>query len=424
MKIFIHEQLLEWQQYNCICCGRGCRTFLVPLTKKEAGAIEKLENWHESLDARTLFVRHRAAGRGKLGLAKRADGRCVFLDDENLCAIHRKYGLEAKPLACQLFPFVFTPFAGQLWVGMRYDCTAVARNLGGDLTQFRKELRRLAKALVPAGKENADPPAILPRQLAGPQTFVDVNEGVLQIIDANAMPLWQRLHWLREFTDYLGRVKWAEMEDEDVDDVVSMLRNATLKNVQEYQPRREPVAGKTRKLLGQYLYLLCVPTTIVTGQRQGWWASVRQRWHDLATMRQLGRKQGHLPELYEGWGALELAELEKSFGQWPAEVDETIGRYMTGRVAGLTHCGPNYYRYSLVDGVRSLLLAVVTLGWLMRLETLRDGRQRLERADAEKAVLTIDGNMGYGAALGMGPAKLRLQYLSGRLEGLINWYCM
>ena len=58
------------------------------------------EGWSDKLGVAS-YVR---LGRG-WALNKRADGACVFLDDDNRCRIHTAFGEAAKPAACRLFPF-------------------------------------------------------------------------------------------------------------------------------------------------------------------------------------------------------------------------------------------------------------------------------------------------------------------------------
>ena len=42
-------------------------------------------------------------------LGHQADGACVFLDERGLCRIHAKFGEQAKPLACRIYPYAFHP---------------------------------------------------------------------------------------------------------------------------------------------------------------------------------------------------------------------------------------------------------------------------------------------------------------------------
>ena len=100
-----------------------------------------------------------------------------------------------------------------------------------------------------------------------------------------------------------------------------------------------------------------------------------------------------------------------------------LTRYLTCRLASYGYFGPNFYNFSLTEGLRSLLLGMVTIGWLMRIYALKQNRPTLELDDAHNAVITIDGNLGYSSALAFGPARLRLQYLTENLEDFIYYYC-
>ena len=141
-------------------------------------------------------------------------------------------------------------------------------------------------------------------------------------------------------------------------------------------------------------------------------------------MKRLDKITGTLPKIRPDWPQCDLSELEESFGPWPGEVEKMVERYLVCRIGGMNYCGASFYGYSVVEGVESLLLGVVTLGWLMRIEAIKAGRKTLVLEDAHQAVMAIDGNMGYGKALGMSMARLRLEYLSGHLETLVPWYCL
>ena len=140
-------------------------------------------------------------------------------------------------------------------------------------------------------------------------------------------------------------------------------------------------------------------------------------------MRQLGQMSGPLPKVQADWPDCDMAELENSFGDWPSDVEELLTRFMVCRIGGLNYCGPNFYNYSMVDGARSLILAMVTTGWLMRIEAVKAGRKNITLSDARAVMMTIDGNLGYAKALGTGPGRLRLRYLSDHLGEFIDWYC-
>ncbi|MBN1763910.1 MAG: YkgJ family cysteine cluster protein [Sedimentisphaerales bacterium] len=423
MKIFFHPDILDQQVYRCNCCGQGCRSFLVPLDTRERESIEKLDNWQEKLGEIDLFVRSRAAGKSGCGLAKHPDGRCVFLDNDNLCLIHKLHGLKAKPLACQLYPFVVTPFAGELRVGLRFDCPAVCDSTGHSLCDYQQELRRLISQIVPPGAENAEPPPVLSRQKISAKHFDQVNEVFLKIINSDSLPLLQRLHWLRLFGDHISRIKWQNVTDEDLPELLKMLQGGLLAEVQRRKVNVRPVKGKPRKLLGQIFSILSHPTTIITSQKKGIGTVLKKRLNILSMMKQISRNSDPLPKIQPHWPDCDISLLEKSFGPWPPEVEQMLTRYLTCRIAALGYCGPNFYNFSMIEGLHTMLLAIVTIGFLMRIEAVGHKRTHIELADAHKAVMTIDGNLGYASALGTAPMRLTLSQLTDHIESLLDWYC-
>jgi hypothetical protein len=226
------------------------------------------------------------------------------------------------------------------------------------------------------------------------------------------------------FVEHLGRVKWANVSEEDFEPLMSLIKGASLTEARRREPLRRAVEGKNRRLLGQIFFLLAHPPELLTSTRPPLRQRMRQRMQTLAQMRQLRLSKGPLPKLQPDWPDCDLASLESSFGPWPSQVDQLLQRYMTCRIGGMNYCGPNFYNYSMTEGAHSLVLAIITIGWLMRIEAVKDKRDCIELPDAQTAVITIDGNMGYASALGSGPARMRLQYLSTHLQQFIDWYCM
>ena len=430
MRPHLHHEISQLQRYACLCCGRGCRTFLVPVRPEERAAIEKLEDWRAKSGVRNLFIKTRFAGPSGYGLMKWHDGRCIFLDAENLCIIHKLHGFEAKPLACRLFPFILTPFGRELRVGLRFDCPGVCGNQGKELAAYLGELNQLARQLVPEGAASAPIPKVTPRFSLTAEQFEIINEALLAIVSSNAVPLRQRLHWLERFLDQVGRVKWPAVPTDEFQDFVNLIRGGTLAELQAHpgggvitRGRDAAPDPRARKLLGQYFYILTQPTTFITNQKVPLVRRFRQRFESLRAMRQLARIAGPLPRIQPDWPELDLTELENFPGLWPAEVDELVGRWLACRFAGLNYCGPNFYGYSLLEGARALLLGTVTLGWAMRIYARAAGRVQLQFADAQQALLIIDGNLGTAQALAFGPARWRLEYVSDALASFIDQYC-
>jgi Fe-S-cluster containining protein len=88
-------------------------------------------------------------------MEKRADGRCVFLTEQNRCALHERFGAESKPAMCQLFPYTFTEAPDGYYASVSFASTGALFNQGKALADQREHLldrMRLFKKLFPALK--------------------------------------------------------------------------------------------------------------------------------------------------------------------------------------------------------------------------------------------------------------------------------
>ena len=89
-------------------------------------------------------------------LAHRADGACVGLAAVGRCRIHTVMGLEAKPLACRLYPFVVVPAERGVAISLRSGCPSVASNKGRPMPKHRALAETLAAEVT--GDDAFDPP--------------------------------------------------------------------------------------------------------------------------------------------------------------------------------------------------------------------------------------------------------------------------
>jgi Fe-S-cluster containining protein len=422
MKIDLHRLIVEQQKFDCTRCARCCRSLFVAVSAPERDRIDELRNWREQRGVDELFVRSPTAG-PRFGLAKRPDGRCVFLDDDNLCSIHKLHGPAAKPIACQAYPFALAPFQDRLCVTLRFDCPAVLQCTGRNITAHRGDLQRLAKVLAPDAPAAPGSRTVTPGRTIPPERIETLNELLLKIVQSDAMSLYDRLCWFRLFVEHLRRLRWSRLSDEEFEELMPMLHGGSLGQLQHEAPPAQPIAPRARKLLGQIFFLLAQPPTAIPTRREGFAATWRNRMEQKRAARQLRSTSGPLPPIQPDWPQCDIAQLEHSFGPWPADVDQMLTRYLTCRIAAMSYCGPSFYGYSLTEGADTLLLAIVTAGWLMRIHAAKAGRSRIELPDSHAALMTIDGNVGYSRPLGFGPSRLRLSYLRDHLAAFLDRYC-
>ena len=80
-------------RHACRACGDCCRGQRIRL--EDAEEIAKVEAQGVALGVADPVVD---------GALRAADGACVFLDTDQLCRIHKAYGLAEKPRVCQQYP--------------------------------------------------------------------------------------------------------------------------------------------------------------------------------------------------------------------------------------------------------------------------------------------------------------------------------
>src|SRR5207247_9454541 len=103
------------QNYDCHACGNCCTDYWVPVSEEERRRIEA-QNWQDdpALKGQELFVRFGPPWRRRYRLNQGPGDRCIFLDEKGLCRIHAKFGIDAKPFACRLYPYILVP-VGDHW---------------------------------------------------------------------------------------------------------------------------------------------------------------------------------------------------------------------------------------------------------------------------------------------------------------------
>lgn len=82
-------------------------------------------------------------------LAHEDDGACVYLDTEtNLCKIHKRFGFDAKPKGCRIYPLnISTTFDGEFSVIPRLDCPGARENAGKPLERNVRQIRAYVEEL-------------------------------------------------------------------------------------------------------------------------------------------------------------------------------------------------------------------------------------------------------------------------------------
>ncbi|MBI5764407.1 MAG: YkgJ family cysteine cluster protein [Planctomycetes bacterium] len=391
------------QRFECRGCTTCCRDLVVHLTRRDIDAIDG-QNWTGRIDG-PAYVR---LGRETV-LNHRADGGCVFLSPDGKCRIHSEYGAEAKPLACRLYPFTLEPESGALQVGIRFDCPTVARNDGAHLTSHRPALTTLARAMSDAMPEHfvgpRTPTLLAPGRPASDRELDDIVKRVDRLLAAEHVPLPIRLRRLCTLTDTLGQARLGTIRDERLVELLDLLMDdAEADNHADL----DPADGRQRKLLRQHAFAHMEHITLAQA-RASFIASLSYRWGQFQRSRQIANAVD---------GSAAHADAMTPANS-TAESGRFVTRYLRARVLTYSTFGSAYYGWSVLDGLRSLILAVATVGWLARYRAASAGRDSFDDKDILHAVGVVDRAAGRAAELGAKSARLRVGYLQ-REHGLLR----
>jgi Fe-S-cluster containining protein len=121
--------------FDCTGCGNCCFSWPVPLNQEDVSRLEALTGGEASSFVRYLGVKPGGLAAFTHSLEKRSDGRCLFLDDANGCQLHHRFGPQAKPSMCQLFPYTFTPTPTGVYASVSFASTGVLSNSGRPLLE-------------------------------------------------------------------------------------------------------------------------------------------------------------------------------------------------------------------------------------------------------------------------------------------------
>lgn len=186
------------QTFSCSNCGFCCSNFDVAVSSAEIKAVEKkrypgvnpkkVECFKPLKDDFSIIV-------------KDENRKCVFMDEEGLCVIHKYEGTKVKPLACRLFPFTVHHWVdGHISADLRYICPAVGMpdsdNISGQVSHIRDMAEILKHREKPADATYSR------NNPVGLEQIRFVHRGYRAILEAEKFPVATRLLTLARVIDF------------------------------------------------------------------------------------------------------------------------------------------------------------------------------------------------------------------------------
>ena len=420
MKLPIVLPAIRSQHFDCEGCTHCCRELVVQLTDADRELLDR-QGWSGKLGVES-YVR---LG-GKLVLNHRSEGGCVFLTDHGKCRIHVEHGPTAKPLACRLYPFTLEVASEGLRAGIRFDCPTVAGDGGRPLDAHRRNLTDLAGQLRRAmpseyGRGAEDLKAAAGLALspsAADRLIVELDHWIRN----RDRPLHQRLCGLHELVRALGEASLKRFDEDLLLELVKLLMADMPTFVEESEKTPvPPPTARQGKLLRLAVFAHCEHIAFQQA-RAPFMSAVRYRWNQIVRARRMGRGVGRIPRLGSLEADVGFDEIDRTVAGSAMDADKCdhlLTRYLQARITCRTAFGGAYYGWDLLDGLRSLLMALAVMGWLARLVGRARRADEFEFEDVVKAVGMVDRSVGRAAELGASSARLRVHYLS-RDQGLLR----
>ena len=209
MRLQVIDDSVDFSCGSCTaCCDQPWRTLI---EEKKVSAIEAHDfGAYPQLAGKDFYHKSKQVPPGYFELAKGEGNKCLFLDTDGFCIIHKELGMEAKPHMCQQFPFIPSRTPVEDRVSVNYGCPAVQDRHGTPITEQADEVKRL----IELSKDPADPHATV--KLAGPTELSmaeseALHERALRIFAPDrAGDPWRRFAELLAMLMWVGKHKQSD----------------------------------------------------------------------------------------------------------------------------------------------------------------------------------------------------------------------
>ncbi len=406
------------QHWDCHSCSNCCRETQVPVNDEERQRL-RAQDWggEPALAGQPLVVRrHGWWARGHV-LQQRPDGACVFLSEKNRCRIHERFGADAKPLACRLFPFVLVP-AGDHWrVGLRYACPSAADDRGRPLSDHEQELTRHGRLIEEYEHTDArtqpPPPLQAGLQLDWPDLLRFVPP-LLALLRDRRDRVERRLRKCLALVELCRQARFDKVTGGRLVDFLSVVC-AGLDAEVPRDPTEVPPPGAVGRLL--FRQLLAIYGRKDRGEQRG--AATHSRWALLRAGWRFALGRGSVPRINARLGPVTFADVEANTAPLSAAAEEVLERYLVVKVGSLQFCGSTHFGLPFWDGFEALALTLPVALWLTRAIPTQP-----RAAAVAQALNLVDDHFGYNAVFATRRVRFVQRTLArrGELPRLVAWY--
>lgn len=356
----------EGINYSCSGCGRCCNGITVPLTETDYERVSALDMNdlipnYLGQDVFRIARDHESEGTAYTHAIKQNDqGHCPFLVDK-LCSIHGKYGSDAKPIICQLFPYNFNKTPTGTFVTVSFRSTAVLYNQGTPLHEQTDVLEdRLNKyqALYYGKTPNWNNIKLTVNQPLEWNKYIEIEEELLEYWRDNSMSLEDRMLKGSAYLQSLLNTLPAKSDDETA----------------------SPLNGLDKHLLVA-LHTLYWPTKAKLTRFDMSFNAMRFSYQVA-----FGAKTLKLP-------ARCFSFQELNAFPWPSEdkeIEDLLYRFFYSRIFGKWYFGGGFQQLGLIIGYHHLAICLALVKMHSKASAIARGQSRVAFLDVAHAVRRLE----------------------------------
>lgn len=357
-------------------------------------------------------------------LNKHSDGACVFLNAENQCSIHARFGEAAKPIACRMFPFSVRRVRVGWQASLRFDCPSVAESRGAGLTSHQTTLEATVRGFESTHRPADVAVALKHGRIATRIEQDALGEAVVRVLRDDSIAVDQRLIGLARVTATLAECNLAKVREERFAELVEIL-SQTLPS--EAKAPTDPPGQKQGRLFRQLVFAHTEHVSLAQ-LRSRWPQKLGIRVGQLIRSRAFARGVGIVPPLpgCDGTATFEGVDAVLPDAADAGLIAEVWQRYLLMRVGSQSVFGAGYHGWPMLAGFSALWLAIAATGYVARWSAAADGRTSWGHDDLVWAIGVIDRTATRAPALGTLTERARIRALRADdgVARLLNRYAM
>ena len=395
-------QLYPDQAWSCTGCGKCCTMWDIPVTKEEKERIEKLNIPGFDFKKEQYFIPNKKYP--NLFLIKSKNNKCVFLDDDGLCIIHKLHGEPVKALACRLYPFHILKWQdGTPSVSFRFDCMAVSENHGRKINERSSEMN---KFLIELEKNGVPSRAQYNRKLKpGLAALRTIADSYKEILFAENISMEAKLNYSARLLDFhaekSNKNDIMDPHDEFKDDAIAYM-NENAENL-DFQIQNSEPPDKLINMVFNYILSGYARVDEEVKIKSFFVGRISRAKSILRFM----LNKGSLKELGSEYPDTKGLSVLKSMQEFTTDKDgiNILKRYLAVQLKSLHFCGNPGLNLTFDEGLRHLLLTYPMVISAAALKAASEKHKTISSLDIAYAIRIIDHTFYHSPFFALGHVK-------------------